>query len=152
MDEKLTRRDFSEKLAFGSFWTAIAASTVGMFKLLKPAVMPEASSRVKLGYPDELPPGTERYVEDKNLFVFSEGEGVYAISAVCPHLGCIVRRMPEGRYECPCHGSKFNPRGEVYAGPAPTGLSWIQVRQAPNGVLYADTAVNVPGGTVWRRA
>lgn len=152
MEEKLTRRDFSERLAFGSFWAAIGASMLGMFKLLKPGVMPDASSRVKLGFPEELPVGTERYVADKNLYVFSESDGIYAISAICPHLGCIVQRLPEGRYECPCHGSKFNAQGEVYAGPAPSGLSWIEIGRAPNGVLFADTSVSVPEGTKWRRA
>ncbi len=152
MEPKLTRRDFSEKLAFGSFWTAVGASVAGMLRLLKPAVMPEASTRVKLGHPDESPPGTERYFPEHNLFVFSEGAGIHAISAICPHLGCIVKQLPEGRFECPCHGSRFNAAGEVFAGPAPSGLPWIEIRRAPNGVLYADTAVTVPAGTQWSRA
>ncbi len=151
MPAKLTRRDFSERLAFGSFWTAVGASVVGMLKLLKPAVMPEASTRVKLGHPDELPAGTERYLAEQNVYVFSAGDGVYAISAICPHLGCIVSRLPEGRFECPCHGSRFSATGEVFAGPAPSGLPWIQVQRAPNGVLYADTSVSVPAGTRWSR-
>jgi Rieske Fe-S protein len=122
-----------------------------MLRLLKPAVMPEASTRVKLGHPDELPPGTERHFPKQNLSVFSERQSVYAISAICPHLGCIVHRLPEGRYECPCHGSKFNARGEVFSGPSPSGLPWIEVQRAPNGVLYANTSVVVPAGTVWTR-
>jgi Rieske Fe-S protein len=152
LPEKLTRRDFSEKLAFGSFWTAMGASLLGMFKLLKPAVMPEASTRVKLGYPEELPPGTERYFPEQKLFVFSEEDAIHAISAICPHLGCIVQQLPEGRFECPCHGSRFSASGEVFAGPSPSGLPWIQIRRAPSGVLYADTAVTVPSGSRWNRA
>jgi Rieske Fe-S protein len=151
LQEKLTRRDFSERLAFGSFWTAVGVSLVGMLKLLKPAVMPEATTRVKLGHPDELPAGTERYFPSQNLFVYSEEESIYAISAICPHLGCIVQQLPEGRFECPCHGSKFNATGEVFAGPAPSGLPWLQIRRAPSGILYADTAVAVPRGTKWER-
>ena len=152
MDNDLTRRDFSERLALGSFWTAIGASLLGMFKLLKPAVMPDATTRVKIGYPDELPAGTQKYFENEHLFVFSEAESIYAISAICPHLGCVVKRLEGGRFECPCHGSKFNAEGEVFAGPAPRGLDWLDVQRAPNGVLYADTAVSVPSGSGWRRA
>jgi cytochrome b6-f complex iron-sulfur subunit len=151
LPEKLTRRDFSERLAFGSFWAAMGASVLGMFKLLKPAVMPEASTKVNLGHPEELPPGTQRYFAEQKLFVFSDGDSVYAISAICPHLGCIVQQLPENRFECPCHGSRFNASGEVFAGPAPSGLPWIQIRRAPNGALYADTAVTVPSGTRWNR-
>jgi cytochrome b6-f complex iron-sulfur subunit len=152
LNDKLTRRDFTERLAWGSFWAAAASSIVGMVKLLMPAVMPDAATRMKLGHPEELPPGTTRLFEDKNVFVFSESDGIYAISAICTHLGCIVSRLPDGQFDCPCHGSKFNTQGEVFAGPAPRGLDWIEVRQAPNGVLYADTASTVPPGTKWSRA
>lgn len=152
MPEQLTRRDFSERLAFGSFWTAIGVATLGMVKLIKPAVMPEASTRVKLGYPDELPPGTERYFADQGFFVYSEEDSIYAISAVCPHLGCVVKQLPEARFECPCHGSKFNRSGEVFSGPSPSGLAWLEIHRAPNGALYVDTAASVPPGTRWERA
>jgi cytochrome b6-f complex iron-sulfur subunit len=150
LDEKLTRRDFSERLAIGSFWSAIGASLLGMFKLLKPAVMPDASTRIKLGYPEELPKGSDRHFPNANLFVFSDDDGIYAISAICPHLGCIVQRSLEGRFECPCHGSRFSSQGEVFSGPSPRGLAWVEVLRAPNGVLYADTAVTVRSGTRWR--
>ena len=125
---------------------------LGMFKLLKPAVMPEASTRVRLGYPAELPLGTERYLAEQGLFVFADGDGIHAISAICPHLGCVVTRLPESRFECPCHGSRFNNAGEVFAGPSPSGLAWIQIERAPSGVLYADTAVTVPAGTKWSQS
>lgn len=147
-----TRRDFWGTLAFGSFWAAVGTALLGMIRLPKPAVMPEASSRLKLGPPQEFPPGAVRAIEGRNVFVFADGEGIYAISAVCTHLGCIVRRKEEGGFECPCHGSRFDAQGLPTAGPAPRGLEWLEVRQAPSGMLYADTRVGVPHGTKWRRS
>jgi len=149
--DKLTRRDFWGTFGIGSFWTAVATAVLGMIKLPKPSVMPEASSRLKLGPPEDFPPGTARAYEGSNLFIFSDSGGIYAISAVCTHLGCIVSRTDGAGFECPCHGSRFDATGRPTAGPAPRGLEWLEIRQAPNGFLYADATATVAKGTKWRR-
>ncbi|NIQ96373.1 MAG: ubiquinol-cytochrome c reductase iron-sulfur subunit [Desulfuromonadales bacterium] len=52
---------------------------------------------------------------------------VSALSLECTHLGCLVNTIDQGFY-CPCHGSEFGPRGEVWSGPAPRNLDWLPVR------------------------
>ena len=48
---------------------------------------------------------------------------VHMRSAACTHLKCIVQWNPaEKTWDCPCHGSRFDPYGTVVNGPAITEL------------------------------
>jgi nitrite reductase/ring-hydroxylating ferredoxin subunit len=43
---------------------------------------------------------------------------------VCPHLGCYVHwNEAEKSWDCPCHGSRFNPLGKLLNGPAISDLA-----------------------------
>jgi Rieske Fe-S protein len=54
------------------------------------------------------------------LAVYRDSSGVvHEMSAVCPHLGCVVHwNAVEKTWDCPCHGSRFSSDGEVVQGPA----------------------------------
>lgn len=48
---------------------------------------------------------------------------LHRLSAVCPHLKCIVPWNPAERtFDCPCHGSRFDAIGAVISGPANRNL------------------------------
>ncbi len=94
--------------------------------LLNVLADPEGSGNSKNQQPKYVTPNY-RSIEGK--------EELAVIVGVCTHLGCSPTYRPEpgaadlggdswkGGFYCPCHGSKFDLAGRVYAGvPAPTNL------------------------------
>jgi glycine/D-amino acid oxidase-like deaminating enzyme/nitrite reductase/ring-hydroxylating ferredoxin subunit len=55
---------------------------------------------------------------------FRDADGSITLrSPVCTHMGCYVRWNPaESTWDCPCHGSRFSPKGKVISGPAESPL------------------------------
>ena len=64
----------------------------------------------------------------EKLAVYRAPDGAAtARSARCPHMGCIVAwNDVESTWDCPCHGSRFTPEGEVISGPAESPLPRIE--------------------------
>jgi glycine/D-amino acid oxidase-like deaminating enzyme/nitrite reductase/ring-hydroxylating ferredoxin subunit len=75
----------------------------------------------------ELKPGEGAIMREgvSKIAVYrDEGGQVHKLTAVCPHLGCVVAwNSTERTWDCPCHGSRFNAEGRVYQGPANADLS-----------------------------
>ena len=76
---------------------------------------------------DEIPPNSGAVIRDGlvKVAVFRDETGeLHRSSAVCPHLGCIVGWNPAAStWDCPCHGSRFDPYGKVVNGPAKNDLA-----------------------------
>jgi glycine/D-amino acid oxidase-like deaminating enzyme/nitrite reductase/ring-hydroxylating ferredoxin subunit len=60
-----------------------------------------------------------------------ESRRIHVLSPVCRHAGCIVAWNAAARtWDCPCHGGRYAPTGEVLAGPPTEGLD---SRTRPSG-------------------
>ena len=99
--------------------------------------------------PEELPgvgapPVT---VSSGRFHISMTNEGFRALYQVCTHLGCLPKWVPTNfRFECPCHGSKFQLNGDWIEGPAPRHLDRFIAT-----ITYADgTVLETPpdGGAI----
>ena len=67
-------------------------------------------------------------VEGKQVAAYRHDDGAISMrSATCTHLGCRVKwNSAEHTWDCPCHGSRFSPTGDVLAGPAEKALAEVE--------------------------
>ena len=75
--------------------------------------------------------GTVVKTDDGPVGVSRDESGeVSAVSAVCPHMNCVLRwNDGEGSWDCPCHGSRFTRDGKVLDGPAIEDLPRREARE-----------------------
>lgn len=75
----------------------------------------------------ELDPGDGRIVRDgsRTLAISKDADGrTFVTAGVCPHQRCVLTwNDAECTWDCPCHGSRFEPDGELIEGPAREALA-----------------------------
>jgi Rieske Fe-S protein len=76
---------------------------------------------------DAVPIGEGRIVEvdGERLAVYRDDHGALsAVSPICTHMACeVVWNPAERSWDCPCHGGRFTPGGDVLDGPPPAPLT-----------------------------
>jgi cytochrome b6-f complex iron-sulfur subunit len=133
-----SRRQFVQ-IGVGSICVGCAGASVFGYEFLAPNVLYEPSPITNAGKPDRYPGGTVTQDEQSGIYIVHGPEGLYAMSAVCTHLGCLTAWKPElGIVACPCHGSKFRRDGSKIEGPAPRPLVWLKTWLSDEGDLLVD--------------
>lgn len=79
-----------------------------------------------VGSPADVSPGQAAVliVGGESLAMFRDEKGtLHSVAAECTHMGCRVAwNTAERSWDCPCHGSRFDPDGAVLEGPANQAL------------------------------
>ena len=92
-------------------------------KLEKPGRTPESLA------PDE---GAVVELNGKRAGAYRDPQGeLHLVDTTCTHMGCEVRWNPgERTWDCPCHGSRFDYKGNVVEGPAMKPLARLEPQPA----------------------
>lgn len=131
------RREFLTLLSGSALTVAGVATAAASLVYLRPRVTYGPPSRLSVGKPDLYTSGSQVALPEAKLVIRRSGNKVAAISTVCTHLGCTVNPSETG-FDCPCHGSQYDERGDVIGGPAPKSLAWYRCTLAPNGEIVVD--------------
>jgi len=141
---EVTRRESFIKLGLGSLAVAGCGALAFGYEFLSPNVLYEPSPIANLGKPDRFPLDSVTADPVAGVYIIHAAEGLYALSAICTHLGCFTAWKPElGIIACPCHGSKFNRLGVKIDGPAPKPLPRLKLSVGDEGELLVDRSTIV---------
>lgn len=142
-EEPVSRRDFLVTVGSGSVGLVTAGSVAWTYKYLFPNTLLEPPMMFDAGPPDRYREGVDsQLVNDQRVFVVRRQNNLYALVAICTHLGCVPPwRQNEGLFHCPCHGSKFSIEGDVLRGPAREPLYRAPVEMTEDGQIRLGTGL-----------
>ena len=77
----------------------------------------------------------------QGFFIIRQDGRLFALSSICTHRRCLVDVEPDHSFLCPCHGSTFNPAGQVTHGPANRNLPMLATFINEQGELLVKAPV-----------
>lgn len=73
------------------------------------------------------------------IIVINRQGNIHALSAVCSHLGCIVKwDQLKDELFCPCHMAKYDLNGNVKSGPAPKPLFTLKTNIVNDQIIVEE--------------
>ncbi len=73
---------------------------------------------------------------DQGFFLVRKGDKLVALSSYCTHRKCKLVAESNRSFNCPCHGSTFDPNGKVTEGPAKRDLPTLPSFTNETGDLF----------------
>jgi len=102
------------------------------------------------GFPKGKSDNSQNLIEIVRTTAGTGKDGLFAYSAICTHLGCVVgaKLNAKGEIACPCHNSQFDPANNaaVIGGPAPRPLPSLPLDVGQDGVITAAGLFSAPVG------
>lgn len=134
------RRSFFGLAGWGLLGGTLGVWGTAFLRMLFPRVLFEPPSSFKAGFKGDFTVGvSEKYTTEQRIWIVKEEEQMYALIAICTHLGCTPRWLSlEQKFKCPCHGSGFKANGVNFEGPAPRPLERAKIAIADDGQILID--------------
>ena len=144
------RRRFLSFAWFGALALFALGLVGGLFNFLTPTTRQgEFGGSFNLGSISQLPAAGDAPLNHPKgrFWLVRSDNGLVALYKACTHLDCLFNWNPQEKlFICPCHGSKFSPRGKVLNGPAPRDLDRFVVRLiSPKGGVLAESGAESGG-------
>ncbi|MGE3817859.1 MAG: FAD-dependent oxidoreductase [Isosphaeraceae bacterium] len=116
--------DPNRKKILGGTWDYIRENLDYPYHMIK-----DRLARSEDATTQDLKPGMGKILtlDGQRVAAYRDESGnLFTRSPYCPHLGCLVSwNSAESTWDCPCHGSRFKPTGQVLAGPAESPLEEV---------------------------
>jgi Rieske Fe-S protein len=121
--------DVHRTKVFGGTWNYLKENKDYPYYLVRDRLAKAEAKSLQAVRPGE---GRILNLEGKRVAAYRAPNGkVTLCSPVCTHLkGIVGWNDAEGTWDCPCHGARFKPTGEVLAGPAEDPLEKISVPES----------------------
>ena len=146
VDTEVSRRGFFSwaAVAWVGFSAAMGGCLTAWGRFMFPNVLFEPPTTFKVGSPADFPVGVvdERFKESNGVWVINDGERIYALIAICTHLGCPPNWLEaQNKFRCPCHGSGYYRSGINFEGPTPRPLERARISVSPDdGQIIIDSS------------
>ena len=77
-------------------------------------------------------------IDDRYYALYNDGTAIIVLENVCTHAECNTEWNATAKtWDCPCHGSRFEPDGAVKRGPARRPLPRIPAKIVDDDILVA---------------
>ena len=121
--------DVNRTVMRSGFWDYVKENTDYPYYMIRDRLASDEAESV-----DAIGSGEGRIltIDGQRVAAHRKADGTVVMrSAECTHKGCLVDwNQAEQTWDCPCHGSRFRPTGDVISGPAGTPLPVVDFKGA----------------------
>lgn len=109
----------------------------------------EEAPQFKIARYEDYPVGTVEYISGFNVYIISDEEGLYALSAECARGKGIIEKRNVG-FLCRKNGALYRDDGRPYY-IARKNLEWYKIYEDEEGNLVVDKEETVPRGEKFKK-